>query len=727
MTQPFKNVEKKAKPKFLCRFIALTKKIVMKKYLLFGLLFSISQVILAQQVILPEAYVPGDVLVKVDDPTALAEVVYNLQIINGANTNLTVAREVSRPVNIWLLTFDVSAISHDDMINALYSNHHILIAQNNHYIQNRATTPNDPTFGTQWHHVDGSDNDIDSDLAWDITTGGTTINGDEIVVCVIEDGGAKWDHADLIANHWINVNEIDGNLIDDDGNGYVDDYNGWNSGNNTDNIATGGHGTNVTGMIGAVGNNALNVSGINWNVKIMQVDMSSTLNEASVIAAYTYPLVMRQLYTSSGGTQGAFVVATNASWGIDNANPNSYPLWCDFYNTLGQDGILNCGATANNNVNIDVVGDMPTACSSPYMISVTATNSSDVRTFSGYGQTTIDLGAPGEAVVTTANTGTTSTSGTSFASPLTAGVIALLYAVPCQDLADLAMSDPQAAADQIRTALLDGTDPVPNLTTECVTGGRLNANNSALLILNGCGIPTCDAIVSGAAVDETCIGDCDGEITITATGGSGSFTYDSGSGAQASPTFTGLCDGSYTITVDDGALCQISVDVNVDSPSPMAGGTSLTHVYVGNDGAINFSIVGGTGPYSFAWTGPSSFTATTEDLTGLAPGVYNVTVTDANGCVYTVSNITIQSFVGMIENGISYNLYPNPASKEFTLLLPEGETVTLNLFDALGNIVLTQSANKTTTINISTLAQGVYVYTLTDQSGKKATGKLVVE
>lgn len=699
----------------------------MKKYLLFGLLFSISQVILAQQVILPGAYVPGDVLVKVDDPTALAEVVYNLQIINGANTNLTVAREVSRPVNIWLLTFDVSAISHDDMINALYSNHHILIAQNNHYIQNRATTPNDPTFGTQWHHVDGSDNDIDSDLAWDITTGGTTINGDEIVVCVIEDGGAKWDHADLIANHWINVNEIDGNLIDDDGNGYVDDYNGWNSGNNTDNIATGGHGTNVTGMIGAVGNNALNVSGINWNVKIMQVDMSSTLNEASVIAAYTYPLVMRQLYTSSGGTQGAFVVATNASWGIDNANPNSYPLWCDFYNTLGQDGILNCGATANNNVNIDVVGDMPTACSSPYMISVTATNSSDVRTFSGYGQTTIDLGAPGEAVVTTANTGTTSTSGTSFASPLTAGVIALLYAVPCQDLADLAMSDPQAAADQIRTALLDGTDPVPNLTTECVTGGRLNANNSALLILNGCGIPTCDAIVSGAAVDETCIGDCDGEITITATGGSGSFTYDSGSGAQASPTFTGLCDGSYTITVDDGALCQISVDVDVDSPSPMAGGTSLTHVYVGNDGAINFSIVGGTGTYSFAWTGPSSFTATTEDLTGLAPGVYNVTVTDANGCVYTVSNITIQSFVGMIENGISYNLYPNPASKEFTLLLPEGETVTLNLFDALGNIVLTQSANKTTTINISTLAQGVYVYTLTDQSGKKATGKLVVE
>lgn len=699
----------------------------MKKYLLFSLLFGISQIILAQEVILPGAYIPGDILVKVDDPTALSEVVYNLQTINGINTELAITKEVSRPVNIWLLSFDFSAISHDDMIAALYSNSHILIAQNNHYVQDRSTTPGDPSFGNQWHHIDGSDNDIDSDLAWDVTTGGTTINGDVIVVCVIEGGGATWNHADLVANHWINTLEIDGNLIDDDGNGYVDDYNGWNSGNSTDNIAGGDHGTSVTGMIGAVGDNGLNVSGINWDVKIMQVDMAGTLSEANVIAAYTYPLTMRELYTSSGGTEGAFVVATNASWGIDNANPNSYPLWCDFYNTLGAAGILNCGATANNNVNIDVVGDMPTACSSPYMVSVTATNSSDVRTFAGYGQTTIDLGSPGEAVYTTNNAGVTSTSGTSFASPLTAGVIALLYSVPCQDLADLAMTDPQAAADQVRTALMDGTDAVANLTTETVTGGRLNANNSVLLIQSGCGVPMCDAVISSTPIDATCNGDCDGEITITATGGSGSFTYDIGSGPQASPTFTGLCDGPYTITVDDGALCQVDVNVDVNSPSPMGGGTSVTHEYFGNDGSINFSIVGGTGPYTFDWTGPSAFTATTEDLTGLAAGVYNVTVTDANGCVFTSANITILSFIGIVENGISYNIYPNPASKEFTLLLPDGENVTLNLFDALGNIVLTQSANKTTTVNISTLAQGVYVYTLTDQTGKKATGKLVVE
>lgn len=931
----------------------------MKNILLGSLLCCITQVIIAQEIHLPGSYIPGDILVKVDDPNALVEVVYNLQTVNGASTNLAITKEVSRPTNIWLLTFDFEAISHEDMLAALYSNKHILVAQNNHRVQERLT-PNDVSFGTQWHHIDGTDNDIDSDLAWNVTTGGTTANGDVIVVCVIEGSGAQWAHADLVANHWINLGEIDGNSIDDDGNGYVDDYNGWNSGNNTDNITAGDHGTGVSGMIGAVGNNTTNVAGINWNVKIMQVDMASSLTEANVIAAYTYPLVMRQMYTSSGGTEGAFVVATNASWGIDNADAVDYPLWCGFYDDLGEAGILNCGATANNNVNIDVVGDMPTGCSSPYMISVTATNSSDVRTFSGYGQTTIDLGAPGQNVVTTNNSGITTTSGTSFASPLTAGVIGLLYSVPCSNLADVAMSNPELAANIIRDALLDGTDPVANLTTECVTGGRLNANNSLQLLITGCptyvctatssatpedatcfsscdgivnvsasggsgsftydigsgpqvgstftglcagtysvtvndgefcdqqlinidvdaptaiggsvsvtdefmgndgavnltfaggtapytflwngpgpytattedisglvggvydiqitdangciftipGInvqsPTvCTATVNSSIIDVTCFGNCNGEITITAAGGSGSFTYDIGSGPQASPLFTGLCDGAYNITVDDGALCTIVVnevvagptelvggssstdelcfaDCNgmititatggtggfiydigggpqlsgtfaglcdgaynitvtdaqgctlnlsdvVNGPTVISGGTSITSELTGNDGAIDLTVSGGTPPYTYLWSGPGGFSSSSEDVSGLIGGVYSVVISDANGCVLPVTNIIVTSSVGIIENGISYSLFPNPANKEFTLQLPEGQNVTLNLFDAIGNIVLTQSANKTTTVNISALAQGVYVYTLTDDSGKKATGKLIVE
>jgi hypothetical protein len=622
----------------------------MKKLVLFSLLLASVQSLFSQQIITPGSYVPGEVLVQIDDPMWLPEIISDLQIVSSTYTGLRVSKEISRPVNIWLFAFDENTISHDAMLAALYTNKHILIAQNNHYVQERATTPNDAIFGTQWHHVDGSDNDIDSDLAWDITTGGATNNGHEIVVCVIEGGGSDWNHEDLIANHWVNTAEIDGNGIDDDGNGYIDDYNGWNSGNNTDNIAAGDHGTGVSGMIGARGNNNIDAAGINWNVKIMQVDMAG-ITESNVIAAYTYPLTMRQLYTSSGGTEGAFVVATNASWGIDNANPSGYPLWCNFYNTLGQAGILNCGATANNNVNIDAVGDMPTACSSPYMISVTATNSSDVRTFSGYGQTTIDVGAPGGGVITLANTNaTTTTSGTSFASPLTAGVIALIYSVPCSDIAILAMSDPQAAADLVREALLDGVDLVPNLTTETVTGGRINAFNSVELI-------------------------------------------------------------------------------SVLSPFTFLGATTVINESAGNDGSIDLTVTGGNGTLDFSWTGPGGFTSSNEDPSGLIAGSYEVTVTDANNCSFTLSNIlvTVTSTASIQSNSFEFSIYPNPAQKEFTLHLTEGQQVTLVLYDAIGNTVLTQQANKTSSIGVSALAKGIYVYTITTQSGNQATGKLVIE
>lgn len=856
----------------------------MKKIVLFSLLLSGIQSLYGQEINSPESYVPGEVLVQIDDPMWLPEIISELQIVNSAFTGLRVSKEISRPVNIWLFAFDENVITHEAILTALSANKHILIAQNNHYIQMRSTTPNDPIFTSQWHHIDGSDNDIDSDLAWDITTGGSTINGDEIVVCVIEDAGAAWNHEDLLANHWVNTNEIDGNGIDDDGNGYIDDYHGWNTTANNDNIGTGGHGTSVSGMIGARGNNGTDVSGINWSVKIMQVDMSASLTESSVIAAYTYPYVMRQMYNTSGGTEGAFVVATNASWGIDGGDPADAPLWCNFYNTLGAEGILNCGATANQNWNIDVVGDLPTGCSSPYMISVTNTTNTDAKyTNAGYGLTTIDLGAPGTSVYTTTNTDATGApTGTSFASPLTAGVIALLYSVPCQNLADLSMSDPQAAADLVRNALLDGVDPVANLTTETVTGGRINAYNSILLIQssgcttcdmaltsssqntlcntscdgeivvnptggsgsftydigsgpqasntftglcdgnytvtvddgdicnqslnftitsptglsgstsvtheffgtdgainltatggtapytytwtgpssftastedisglvagtysvsildnNGCAFvvagivvnppPACTMLVSNTVQNITCVGDCDGEITLTPTGGTGSYTFDIGSGAQTSGIFTALCDGNYSIVVDDGAVCNETFNITISSPAAISGTTNLTHELLGNDGAIDLTVTGGTAPYNFSWTGPSSFTASSEDLTGLTAGIYEVTITDDNGCITVISNIIVTSSVGISATEFQFSIYPNPTQKEFTLSLSDGQQVTLVLYDAIGNTVLTQHANKTTSIGVSTLAKGIYVYTITTQNGNQATGKLVIE
>jgi hypothetical protein len=202
---------------------------------------------------------------------------------------------------------------------------------------------------------------------------------------------------------------------------------------------------------------------------------------------------MRKLYNETGGVKGAFVVATNSSWGTDGGQPSEAPLWCAMYDSLGYYGVISCGSTANNNVNIDVVGDLPTACPSDYLISVTATNNQDVRTFSGYGQTTIDLGAPGDNVYLASGNGYGNTSGTSFASPCVAGAVALLYSAPCNSLVPIAYSSPATAASMVRNYILDGVDTYDNLTTECVTGGRLNVNNSLQLLLTECSNSSCIA------------------------------------------------------------------------------------------------------------------------------------------------------------------------------------------------------------------------------------------
>ena len=404
---------------------------------------------------------------------------------------LSVLQETSVPMRIYLIGWDAMAWSDEEVLSWFKQQPEVMVVQFNHLMSERLI-PNDPLFGNQWHHVDLQDNDIDADLAWDLTTGGTTALGDEIVACVVETNGAKWDQEDIIENHWVNGLEVPDNGLDDDGNGYIDDYDGWNVSANNDNSSNGNHGTQVSSMIGAKGNNGIGVSGVNWDVKIMQVQMGG-ISEANAIAAYTYPMIMRKLYNNTNGQQGAFVVVTNSSWGIDNGQAADSPLWCQMYDSLGYYGVLSCAATANNNVNIDQVGDMPTTCPSNYLLSVTATNSSDVRTFSGYGTTHIDLGAPGEAVLMAGNTSYSTSSGTSFASPCVAGAVALMYSAPCVSLAQVSHDNPSLAAQWVRNYLLDGVDAVANLQNEVATGGRLNVKNSLDLVMSNCVTGDCPA------------------------------------------------------------------------------------------------------------------------------------------------------------------------------------------------------------------------------------------
>jgi subtilisin family serine protease len=237
-------------------------------------------------------------------------------------SEMTVDRTLSPAMGIYLVKFDFATIHQGKLLDAFRSDRRVALAQYDH-ITHLRNIPDDPQFPSQWQWLNTGqtgglvDGDIDADKAWEFSTGGLTALGDTIVVAIVDDG-LDISHQDIIENAWTNYHEIDGNGIDDDGNGYIDDIHGWDAYANDPEIWPNhnfNHGLNVAGMIGARGNNTIGVTGINWNVKIMMIVGGDP--ESAAIASYSYALIQRELYESTHGAKGAFVVATNSSWGID--------------------------------------------------------------------------------------------------------------------------------------------------------------------------------------------------------------------------------------------------------------------------------------------------------------------------------------------------------------------------------------------------------------------------
>lgn len=427
--------------------------------------------------------------------------------LKHSHTALLTAKPLVKSLNIWQLDFDMSIHNEVQLKNDLWKEMAIEQVQFNHFVHSRSI-PNDALFEDQWHHINTLVNgnpeaDLDSDLAWDISTGGLTPQGDTIVLAII-DNGVNSSHPDLENRLWINHREIPDNGIDDDMNGYIDDHLGYNSTQENGNIeATSDHGTSVAGIIGAAGNNNIGVSGINWDSKLMIIKNDFNTTEANVLIAYGYVFTMRQQYNFSLGAEGAYVVASNASWGLDFGKEEDAPLWCSFYDELGKVGIVNCAATTNNPVNVDQEGDLPTSCSSRFLVSVTNVNQFGEKVANaGFGKNSIDIGAFGDGVFTTLGSGYGAFNGTSAASPMLTGLVGLLYAAPCENLSTISKNDPQAAASFVVDYLLNGAKASPSLSDITQTSGKVNMFNSITNMMNDCFDCTLPASIRESSVQQ---------------------------------------------------------------------------------------------------------------------------------------------------------------------------------------------------------------------------------
>jgi hypothetical protein len=227
------------------------------------------------------------------------------------------------------------------------------------------------------------------------------------------------------------------------------------------------------------------VTGINWDVELMVLEARMV---SDIIAAYEYIIDQRILYNQSGGTAGALIVATNASFGINKLHCSDQPLWGEMYDRMGEQGILTAAGTANNAWDVDTEGDMPTTCPSEYLLTVLNTNDFDERYVgSAFGAQSIDMGAPGQNSFTTKPFDQYGNfHGNSAAAPHLAGAIALLYSAPCAALAMGALQQPAETARLVRDALFQGVDPIEALESQTATGGRLNVYRAMQNVLENC-------------------------------------------------------------------------------------------------------------------------------------------------------------------------------------------------------------------------------------------------
>ena len=465
--------------------------------------------------------------------------------------------------------------------------------------------PSDGDFGALWgmHNVGQGggvvDADIDAVEAWDIHTGSKNV-----LVGVI-DTGIDRNHPDLAANMWQNPGETgtdangnakQSNGIDDDANGYVDDWRGWDFVNGDNNPHDDHyHGTHCAGTIGGVGNNGQGVAGVCWNVSLVGLKFLGAGGSGSISDA-----VEATLY----GTKIGCALTSN-SWG---GGGYSQALK-DAIDAAGVAGKLFVAAAGNAGSDTDISINYPSSYDSANIISVAATDRYDgLANFSNYGVVTVDLGAPGVDTFSTAlNGGYQYLSGTSMATPHVAGACALLAA-----------ANPSLSASQIKQVLLSTVDPISSLSGKTVTGGRLNVFTAVQQVSGPVLTVVSKSMVDGGNKNGVLNPGEAGSLTVTiASSGSEPLTEVVGTLALSHPA----------ISIVDGSVKYGSVPIGLtavgDGPFKLQVATSaVTPLTV--DGVITFTgAIGGpwSAPVTVAVYTSATLSGTVKTKAGLAiPG-----------------------------------------------------------------------------------------------------------
>ncbi len=398
----------------------------------------------------------GKLIVKLEEDASQAD----LREINRENDATTEENLPKSDVNVVDLPNDLSV---REGIEVYEDNPEIEYAEPD-FILEPSAMPDDPSYGNMYGlnntgQTGGTPGaDTDAPEAWDISTGKSST-----VVAVIDEG-VDVNHPDLDDNLWVNTDEIPGNGVDDDKNGYVDDVNGYDFANNDasvydPDILTGEgdeHGTHVAGTIAAEGNNGGGVTGVNWDAQIM------SLKFLGVNGGFTSDAVEAINYAVNNGSK-----ISNNSWGgggdsqalrdaIANADSKGH-LFVAAAGNGGSDGV------GDDN---DATPAYPASYDNSNIISVAATDDDDgLASFSNFGAKSVDLGAPGVGILSTLPGNTYGRySGTSMATPHVTGVAALIKS-----------EDATRDDGQIKSLLLQYAEDKTSLQDKTLTGARLNA------------------------------------------------------------------------------------------------------------------------------------------------------------------------------------------------------------------------------------------------------------